>query len=81
MHALYYFDICGQFVSTKFFYMSETARFWGKKVIEHKMCVIFSLQSLKHFSLLKELKRDIVTNVHKDLYEKYRLFLCDFNET
>jgi hypothetical protein len=43
--------MCGLSGSTTFFdIISNGANFGGKKVTEHKMCILFSSANLKHFS-------------------------------
>ena len=55
--------------------------FRKKKKVEHKMCVLISLQfCLKHFSFSVE-QSEIWSAMYIGLHEKYRLFLSDLNET
>ena len=52
--------ISGLFVSTIFFHIiSQKAKFWGKKNIEYKICVLSEI-----FLILRRVQRDIVINVH-----------------
>ena len=63
-YASYCDVIRGPFASTIFFVMSHKRHDFRKKVIEHKMCVLISLQPLsKTFLILRKIYRDIVTNV------------------
>ena len=55
--------------------------FGKKKITEHKICVLISLQLLSEiFLILKMIQLDIIINV-KRLQVKYPLFLSDFTET
>ena len=58
--------ICGMSGSTLFFHLfSQTARFSGGGVIEHKMCFGFLLQMfIVIFLILGRNKRDMIKNVH-----------------
>ena len=58
--------ICGMSGSTLFFHLfSQTARFSGGGVIEHKMCFGFLLQIfIVIFLILGRNKRDMIKNVH-----------------
>ena len=57
--------ICGLSGCTPFFHIiSQTARFSGKKVIEHKMCVlIFCTAFVRNTSHSKKTERDMIMNV------------------
>jgi hypothetical protein len=60
---------------------SHKRHFFGKNVIEQKMCVfIFSTILSETFLILRRIQRDIIINVHRSSV-KYPLFLSDFNET
>jgi len=53
-------------VSTVFFphYLLRGMVF-GKKIIEHKICILFSVQlSFETFLILGSIERDIIINVH-----------------
>jgi hypothetical protein len=66
-YVAHYIAICGLSGSTIFFYTnSYTARFSGKKFIEHKMCVLIFSTTLSETSLiLPRIQRDIIINVQR----------------
>jgi hypothetical protein len=73
--------ICGLPGPTKVFsHYLINRKIFEKKIIEHKMCFLFSLQLLcETFLILKGLS-GILLKMYIGLHVKYRLFLWDFNE-
>jgi hypothetical protein len=74
MRRITYIVICGLLGSTTFFHIiSHGARVSGKKVIEHKVCVlILSTELLEIFLILRLTERDIIIPSHHQIFEKYR---------
>jgi hypothetical protein len=61
----YYIVICGLFISTFFFVISQVARFGGGGVFEIKRVCWFSLQLLSEiFPILRIIRPDIVINIY-----------------
>jgi hypothetical protein len=59
----------------------NNAIFGGKRVLEHKMCVlIFSTLLPEIFLIVRRKERDMI-KMYVDVHVKYPLVLSDFNET
>ena len=79
---MHQFVICGLPRSIVFSHIiSQKAQFSKKKIIEHKMCFLFSLQLLSEtFLMLRRTGRDVI-KMCISLRVKYPLFLSDLSET
>jgi hypothetical protein len=56
---------CGLYGSTVFFHIISSAERFSKKVIKHKMCVLFPLQLLSEtFLILRRIEGDMITDVY-----------------
>jgi len=52
--------------------VQQTERFYKKRVVEHRMCVLTSSTNLS-----KRIERDIITNIY---LSKHSLFISEFKE-
>jgi hypothetical protein len=64
-----------------FHIISKAARFSGKKVVEHKMCVLISLQtSSETFLILRRNEQNMIKSVNS-FWCKGSVIFPDFNGT
>jgi len=88
-HAQYYIVICGVSVSTIFFpHYLINGTIFGKKVIEHKICIfiffrtfVWNISLHLLFERFLILGRTEISKLYTGLHIKYPFLFSDFNET
>ena len=65
--CMHHIVICGISGATVFFHFYVIkAQFLEKKVVEHKMCLLFSLQIFSEtFLILTRIEQDVIINVNR----------------